>query len=48
MAKIGVRVLDLRKIHYGPKGCSKSIIMEKVLLRKRLLHKRSATEDIED
>lgn len=43
VAQIGKRVLDLRKLHYGPKGCSRSVVMDKVLLRKKI-NQRSKTE----
>jgi hypothetical protein len=44
ISKVGERVLKLQKMWYGPKGCSKSINLEKVLLKKKINRKIKVEE----
>jgi hypothetical protein len=39
ISKVGQRVIMMQKMRYGPMGCSKSINMEKVLLKKKINRK---------
>jgi hypothetical protein len=45
LERVGERVLKLQKMWYGPIGCSKSVMLQKVLMLKKVNRKRKKEED---